>query len=611
MGLGIAAVGIAALGTAASITSSAMSADASKKAAAAGGKVSKTYQKDLEAATALYNANVAAISASVSSIDTSIKIPNFTLLGTPDVYKTDKNGKIIYNKKTGLPTIKSPARASAVLEGIKAANLLTTNTLSQLETIVPGARDARAKAMEDIKKWETKLDDQYKEVQKAYPLLDQAGKTIISSEEKLKMSDEQLKKAEERIFKAEERIVKSEEQIKKSDEQIKKSDEQLKASEQKFLRSEEQIAQANQLFNLSQKQYATAGELLKQQLPQLQQARDVAGKYLLGDLPDVTKRQITRAIAEFGGAGYNPAAAGRTSGFQVPQGMLSENLAQAAEERQRYGLSAISNISDQTSRLAAGQVNVGQGIESAGRGILGGAQSYQNIGTGLQNIAQGYQAGGQGYLAGGQGYQAAAQGLQAGGAGLQNIAQGYLAESQGYQNIGAGLQNIAQGIGAAGAASANIGEAARGMQATNMAWQSLSQGFLQNAPQIMSIGLAGRGQDIDKRKAEIAAQLEQQNILANLAMAQYGASTGAAQGTYQARTSTISNNLAASQSNAQLLSSIGQGLTSVGNAGYGAYNQYATAKNAGSITGYNNQQYVPQMTDSGGVYYTRAAKSLI
>lgn len=513
--MGFAAVMVAgtAISAAGAITSSAMSADASKKAAGAAAGANKKFAKqqtadvgkfeaELNAAKDLYNANLAGISAAVSAIDPKIKIPDYSLLGTPDVYKTNKKGEIIRNKKTGLPVIKNRGKASAVLEGIKAANEITTNSLYQLEVTLPGAADARKKAMEDIKEWEGRLEDQYQEVQKAYPLLNQAGEMILSSEERLKASEGILEKA--------------------------------------------------------QVEYKQAGDILQQQLPLIQQARDVAGNLVLGDLPDVTKRQITRAIAETGGAGYNPAAAGRTSGFQVPQGMLSQNLAEAAEERQRYGLSAVSNLTGQTAQMSAGQANIGQG--------------FQNVGMGYQEAAQGY------------------------------------------QNLGAGLQNVAQGIGAAGAASANIGEAARGMQATNMAWQSLSQGFLQNTPQMMGIALTGRGQDIDKKRFEIQAALDQQNILANLAGNQFNAATGVAQNVFDARTGlaqniyqgqqqNIQNNLAAAQGNAQMVGDIFKGVGSTVSAAGNAYSQYATAAGGGSVTGAGGLQYSPQKTATGNTYY--------
>jgi hypothetical protein len=569
MGFAAVMVAGAAITAAGTITSSAMSADASKKAAGAAAGANKKfakqqtadvakYEAELRAEREKYNANLAGISAAVAAIDPKIKIPDYNLLGSPDVYKTDKKGNVILNKKTGLPVIKNRGKASAVLEGIKAANLVTTNSLYQLEVTLPGAENARKKAMEDIKQWEGKLEDQYKEVQKAYPLLNQAGEIILSSEDKLKMSEDQLKKAEEKIL---------------------LSEGQLKKSGERILRSEE-------VLNQSQRQYEAAGDILQKQLPLIQQARDVAGNLLLGDLPDVTKRQITRAIAETGGAGYNPAAAGRTSGFQVPQGMLSKNLAEAAEERQRYGLSAVSNITGQTAQMSAGQANIAQGIQNVGMGYQSAAQGYQGIGQGYQNL----------------------------GAGLENISQGYRGSAQGYQNIGAGLQNVAQGIGAAGAASANIGEAARGMQATNMAWQSLSQGFLQNTPQMMQISLAGRGQDIDKKQFEIQAALNQQNILANIGQNQFNAATGVSQNIFNARTGAaqnvlqgqqqnIQNNLAAAQGNAQMVGDIFKGVGSTVSAAGGAYNQYATAAGGGTVTGAGGLQYAPQKTATGNVYY--------
>jgi hypothetical protein len=502
-----------AVGVAGTIASSSMKSDAANKAAGASSKANKQfikqqtadvakYDQELQAALSTYNANLTGISSAVSAIDPKIKIPDYSLLGTPDVYKTNKKGEVILNKKTGLPVIKNRGKASAVLEGIKAANEITTNSLFQLENVLPGAKAAREKAMKDIEVWESRLEDQYNKVQEAYPLLNQAGEMILSSEDKLKMSEESLAE--------------------------------------------------------SRKEYKAAGEMLNEQLPLLRQARDVAGNLLMGDLPDVTKRQITRAIAETGGAGFNPAAAGRTSGFQMPQGALSQNLAEAAEERQRFGLSAVSNLTGQTAQMSAGQANIGQG---------------------MGNVAAGY----------------------------QNVAQGY-------QNMGAGLQDVAQGIGAAGAASANMGEAARGMQATNMAWQSLSQSFLQDVPQMMQIALSGRAQDIDKAKFQIQTKLAQQEMLANIAASQFNAATGVAGNIFDARSGVsqqqnaarqqnIQNNLAASQANAQMWSDIGQGISSLGSSAAGAYNQYATAAANRPIAGPGNIQYSPATSSSGGQYY--------
>lgn len=547
MSMAAVAIGTTVVSVAGGITAAAISADASRKAAGASRKVGKDYSKNLSAALETYNGNLAGISAAISAIDPKIKIPNYSLLGTPDVYKKDKKGNVVLNKKTGLPVIKDKAKASAVLEGILAANEITTNSLYQLENVLPGAENARKKAMEDIKVWENRLEDQYNKVQEAYPLLNQAGEIILSSEEKLKMSEEQLKKAEEKIL---------------------LSEGELEKSGERLLRSEE-------VLNQSQRQYEEAGSILQQQLPLIQQARDVAGNLLLGELPDVTKRQITRAIAETGGAGYNPAAAGRTSGFQMPQGALSQNLAEAAEERQRFGLSAVSNITGQTAQMSAGQANVAQGIQNVGMGFQSAAQGYQNLGQGYQNM----------------------------GAGLENVGRGYQSAAQGYQNMGAGLQNVAQGIGAAGAASANLGEAARGMQATNMAWQNLSQSFLQNVPQMMGIALTGRGQDIDKRRIEIEAQLKQQEMLANIAASQFNATTGVAGNINQGQQQNIQNNLAASQANAQMISSISQGIGQLGTASMSAYGQYANAATPRTITGAGGVQYAPQKTATGNQYY--------
>lgn len=354
MSMAAIAIGTTAVSVAGGITSAAMQANAAKKAAGASSGAGKKfikqqtqdvamYDSQLQNALSTYNANITGISSAISNIDPKIKIPDFSLLGTPDVYKKNKKGEIVYNKKTGLPKIKNRGQASAVLESIKAANQVTENSLYQLENVLPGAADARARAMESLQMWEERLDQQYNQVQKAFPMLERAAG-----------------------------------------------------------------------------QYQEAGKLLQEQLPQLRQAREVAGEYLLGDLPDVTKKQITRAIAETGGAGYNPATAGRTSGFQLPQGMLSQNLAQAAEERQRFGLSAVSNISQQTAAMSAGQANIAQGLQGVGL-------AYGQAGAASANIGE------------------AARGMQATNMAWQNLSQGFLQNVP--QMMGVALTGRGQDIG--------------------------------------------------------------------------------------------------------------------------------------------------------------------
>ena len=130
---------------------------------------------------------------------------------------------------------------------------------------------------------------------------------------------------------------------------------------------------------------------IAQQLPQIQRAREIVDTYLTGDIPETTKRQLTRAIAETGGAGFNPATAGRVGGFNVSQANLSENLRQTAEERQRYGLGMVPGITQQAAALGAQQAGIAGQLGQLGmaRGQLAGqAAQLGEAARGWQNTTK-------------------------------------------------------------------------------------------------------------------------------------------------------------------------------------------------------------------------------
>jgi hypothetical protein len=77
---------------------------------------------------------------------------------------------------------------------------------------------------------------------------------------------------------------------------------------------------------------------------QLGQAMDVISTYLKGEIPQDVKDQIIRNVAESAGAGFNPAAAGRTGGFQASQGQMARNLGLTSLQIQQTGLAAIPSI---------------------------------------------------------------------------------------------------------------------------------------------------------------------------------------------------------------------------------------------------------------------------
>ena len=77
---------------------------------------------------------------------------------------------------------------------------------------------------------------------------------------------------------------------------------------------------------------------------QLNQAMDVIGTYLRGEIPQDVKDQLMRNIAEMGGAGFAPAAAGRGAFVQAPQANLARSLGLTSLDIQRGGLTAAPQI---------------------------------------------------------------------------------------------------------------------------------------------------------------------------------------------------------------------------------------------------------------------------
>lgn len=92
-------------------------------------------------------------------------------------------------------------------------------------------------------------------------------------------------------------------------------------------------------------QKATAARLaeIERVLPgataQRQQASDITAAWMRGELPKDVQQQTMRNIAEFGGAGFNPATAGRAGGFQMAQGMVPRQFGLQSTQLQEKGIS--------------------------------------------------------------------------------------------------------------------------------------------------------------------------------------------------------------------------------------------------------------------------------
>ena len=108
------------------------------------------------------------------------------------------------------------------------------------------------------------------------------------------------------------------------------------------------LGDAGQISNYYQQQLEQfqpgAAQQRQQAQAQIGQAMDVISNYLRGDIPQDVKDQTMRSIAEFGGAGFNPATAGRTGGFQAAQGLVPRQFAETSLGIQGRGLAAIPAI---------------------------------------------------------------------------------------------------------------------------------------------------------------------------------------------------------------------------------------------------------------------------
>jgi len=202
----------------------------------------------------------------------------------------------------------------------------------------------------------------------------------------------------------------------------------------------------------------------------IDQQRGVVGSMLRGELTPVQQEQINRVIAERGGAGFNPATAGRVGGFQTAQAQLADQLRQSSEARILAGMQLAPGVNEQQRGLAASSLGLSEGI--------------------------------------------------------------------------------------------------RGLQGTAQNWQQLAGAFTQNVPQIMGIGLQGRGQNIQVQQYGIKNAFEQQGLISQINQGNYGALTGQAQNIYGVNQDTAAANYANTMAGASAASNVGKAAASAAFSGY-------------------------------------------
>ncbi len=142
-----------------------------------------------------------------------------------------------------------------------------------------------------------------------------------------------------------------------------------------------------------------------------------------------------------------------------------------------------------------------------------------------------------------------------------------------------------------GLATSSIGlsEGFRGLQNTAQSWQQLAGAFTQNVPQIMGLGLQGRGQDIQVKQYGIQNALEQQGLISQINQGNYGALTGQAQNIYNVNKESAAADYTSRMAGSKMVGDTGSAL-----AGALTGMSYASAAQqglGGGMGGYANNPY--------------------
>lgn len=203
-----------------------------------------------------------------------------------------------------------------------------------------------------------------------------------------------------------------------------------------------------------------AEALRKRSVDQLNQAMGITDEYLRGEIPQDVREQTMRDIAEFGGAGFNPATAGRAGGFQAAQALVPRQFGLTSLDLQRTGLAAIPTVQGTAQnwqqlasaftanpiavgelqyrfQMGAAEVNMAKatGVYNANKeNIAASYAAQQAVGQGISQIGQATA----GALTMGMNISAAKQGLNLGGTG----AYGQLGQFVGGLGTGLGSQPV-------------------------------------------------------------------------------------------------------------------------------------------------------------------------
>jgi hypothetical protein len=191
-----------------------------------------------------------------------------------------------------------------------------------------------------------------------------------------------------------------------------------------------------------------AAALRERSVEQLNQAMGVTDQYLRGEIPQDVREQTMRNIAEFGGAGFNPATAGQAGGFQAAQALVPRQFGLTSLDLQRQGLAAVPAIQGTAQNwqqlakaftadpLAVGELQYRYQMGAAEVNMAKVSGVYQ---ANKENIAASYAA------------------QQAVGQGVSDIGKATSGALMGMSNIGAAQQGLSFGAGGMGGAGTGLG----------------------------------------------------------------------------------------------------------------------------------------------------------
>jgi hypothetical protein len=111
----------------------------------------------------------------------------------------------------------------------------------------------------------------------------------------------------------------------------------------------------------------------ERQMQIVNQAMEVLAQNARGEYGQDVTQKTMRDVAQYAGAGFNPATAGRTGGFQAAQGLAARQLGQTTLDVQRGAFEAMPRIA-----------SIGQSWSQIAKGFMANTQDFGRLRLGYQ-----------------------------------------------------------------------------------------------------------------------------------------------------------------------------------------------------------------------------------